>query len=82
VCVLVCVCLRACMHNEEYLCLIFPLYFASLPVCVCVCLWAFPYIREREREASKPSQASKNDLLPQIACSRSPSGEGKIWGEF
>lgn len=33
-----------------------------------------------QREASKPSQATRNILLPQIAYSRTISGEGKIWG--
>ena len=41
---------------------------------VLACLWVFPHIRERG--ASEPSQASRNDLLPQIAYSRSISGEG------
>lgn len=33
-----------------------------------------------QREASKLSQTSRDGLLPQIAYSRSISGEGKIWG--
>lgn len=76
-CTCVCMCLLGCEHNEECLCSVLLFYFRE-SLFLFACLWVFPYITERG--ASEPSHTARNDPHPQIAYSRSISGEGKIWG--
>lgn len=77
VCVWVCVCLYLCVYVFAWRVFVFSIVILLQRVSfLFACLWVFPYITERG--ASEPSH--RNDPHPQIAYSRSISGEGKIWG--
>lgn len=77
-CLCVCVCVLPCLCTME-LCAYY--FCCTLQVCLClyVC-WVFPYIRERAQSPPKQVETTPRPLIPhspQIAYSRSISGEGK-----